>query len=110
MIVATSYCTVTREGRGHSLGGVVTSFNWSVAGFDADGISNDVRSGFAKLTVRTGQLHRRGRPQLAAHGGDDPGDEAGRAGRRRGGHGLALLLAGALVVLMARGPRRRFVV
>jgi hypothetical protein len=37
-----------------TLGGYVTSFNWSVAGFDGDGVSKDVRAGYVELTVRTG--------------------------------------------------------
>ncbi|MEV4509059.1 fibronectin type III domain-containing protein [Dactylosporangium sp. NPDC049525] len=43
----------------NTLGGAVTSFNWTVSGFEGLAVPEEVREGFVRLTVRTGQFHPR---------------------------------------------------
>lgn len=40
----------------NTLGGFVTSFNWTVEGFEAEEVPEAVRTGLIRLTVRTGQF------------------------------------------------------
>jgi hypothetical protein len=51
--------TLGIQAKVNTLGGFVTSFNWTVDGFEAEGVPEAVRTGLIRLTVRTGQFHPR---------------------------------------------------